>query len=384
MQIYTDHKVFVRLSDGLLQPITTTKGLKQGCCLSGLLFNLFVNKLPSIFDLSCDPVSILNEKMSCLLWADDLLIMSRSATGLQNAINKTKSFYDSLGLEVNEKKSKVMIFNGRGLKLDTLPEHQFCIGDNQIEVVDCYQYLGISVKPSGSMQYAVSELYDKASRAWFAISNVLYKYKRLPVYRAFQLFDSLIRPIALFSCEFWLPNIMSRNNFISKEALIKAWENLHFEVLNQKLCRLLLSVHKRCSRLAALGELGRYPSIIPALKNCLKYEWALQRNDNGSIISNAVKEMASKPYLDTWYSRVQKIKTMLGITHLRGCVDSVGLQLNKKLHSLFDRYWIDQICSEKIGNDGIDHNKLRFYRKLKSSFTQEPYITNILNKSQRA
>ena len=211
-----------------------------------------MNKLPSIFDLSCDPVSILNEKMSCLLWADDLLIMSRSATGLQNAINKTKSFYDSLGLEVNEKKSKVMIFNGRGLKLDTLPEHQFCIGDNQIEVVDCYQYLVISVKPSGSMQYAVSELYDKASRAWFAISNVLYKYKRLPVYRAFQLFDSLIRPIALFSCEFWLPNIMSRNNFISKEALIKAWENLHFEVLNQKLCRLLLSVHKRCSRFAAL------------------------------------------------------------------------------------------------------------------------------------
>ena len=64
------------------------------------------------------------KKVSCLLWADDLLIMSRSATGLQNAINKTKSFYDSLGLEVNQKKSKVMIFNGRGLKLDT-PEHQF-------------------------------------------------------------------------------------------------------------------------------------------------------------------------------------------------------------------------------------------------------------------
>ena len=98
IQIYTDHKVFVRLTDGLLQPIKTTIGLKQGCCLSGLLFNLFVNKLPSIFDQSCDPVSILDEQMSCLLWADDLLIMSRSATGLKNAINKTKSFYDSLGL----------------------------------------------------------------------------------------------------------------------------------------------------------------------------------------------------------------------------------------------------------------------------------------------
>ena len=40
--------------------------------------------------------------------------------------------------------------------------------------------------------------------------------------------------------------------------------------------------------------------------------------------------------------------------------------------------------SQKIGIDRIDHNTLRFYKTLKGSFTQEPYITNILNKSQRA
>ena len=310
--------------------------------------------------------------------------MSRSDIGLQNAIDKTKLFYDTLGLEVNQKKSKVMIFNGRGLKLDSVPQHQFHIGCDHIEVVDTYQYLGITLKPSGSLQYAVSELYDKASQAWFAISNVLYKYKRLPIDRAFQLFDSLIRPIALFSCEFWLPNILAKKSFTSKEALLNAWEHLQFEVLNQKICRLLLSVHKRCSRLAALGELGRYPSIIPALKNCLRYEWALGNNDKGSLISKAVKEMRSKPYLDTWYSRVQRIKAVLGISQLQGCKESVGLHLSKKLHSSFDRYWIDQISSEKIGNDGLDHNKLRFYKTLKSSFTTEPYIINVLNKSQRA
>ena len=60
--------------------------------------------------------------MSCLLWADDLLIMSRSATGLQNAINITKKFHDSLVLKVNQTKSKVMIFNGRGLKLESVPD----------------------------------------------------------------------------------------------------------------------------------------------------------------------------------------------------------------------------------------------------------------------
>ena len=125
-----------------------------------------------------------------------------------------------------------MIFNGRGQKLDTSPEHQFYIGSNHIEVVDSYQYLGINLKPSGSMQFAVNELFDKASRAWFAIANVLYKYKRLPVSRAFQLFDSLIRPIALFSCEFWLPHILGNKNFVSTESMIQSWENLKFETLN--------------------------------------------------------------------------------------------------------------------------------------------------------
>ena len=137
--LYTDHKVFVRLSDGLLQPIKTTIGLKQGCCLSSLLFNLFINKLPTIFDESCDPVSIESKSLSSLLWADDLLIMSRSAQGLQNAIKKTHDFYSSIGLHINESKTKVMIFNGQGRKLATA-NHIFYIGTLVIEVVDTYQY----------------------------------------------------------------------------------------------------------------------------------------------------------------------------------------------------------------------------------------------------
>ena len=97
------------------------------------------------------------------------------------------------------------------MKLDKVPGHQFYIGNLPVEVVDTYQYLGINIKSSGSMQYAVSELWDKASRAWFSISNVLYKHKRLPVSRAFQLFDSLIKPIALYGCEFWIPNMLPKN-----------------------------------------------------------------------------------------------------------------------------------------------------------------------------
>ena len=187
MEMYKDHKVFVRLADGLLQPITTTIGLKQGCGISPLLFNIFINKLPKVYDQSCDPVQLGGKDLSCLLWADDLMILSKSAEGLQTAIEKTYLFYKNLGLEMNTSKTKVLIFNNRGLKINNL---NFSAGGNQIEVVDKYQYLGIKLKASVSMKLAVDELFDKANRAWFSISNILYQNKRLAVKKAFRLFDS--------------------------------------------------------------------------------------------------------------------------------------------------------------------------------------------------
>ena len=380
--LYSDHQVFVRLADGLLQPIKTTIGLKQGCCLSSLLFNLFINNLPSIFDQSCDPITIENESFNSLLWADDLLIMSRSSNGLQNAIDKTSMFYKSIGLEINKSKTKVMVFNKQGRLLTNL-NHLFMIENEVIEVVDTYQYLGIKVRPSGSMTYAVGELFDKASRAWFAISNVLYCHKRLPVSKAFQLYDSLIRPIATFSCEAWLPFMLPKNSYNSLPLLLKSWESFRSEILNQKLCRLLLSVHKKSSRLAVLGELGRYPMLIPALKHCLNYEFHLSRCDRGSIVSMAVREMRARPDLDTWYRRVKQIKELLGIKILRGSKESVSKFIDKRIKSCFDRFWLDEINQEKIDINGNDRNKLRFYKQIKGSFGLEPYIQNVHNRSQR-
>ena len=200
--LYDNHEVFVRVSVGLLQPIQTTIGLKQGCGLSPLLFNLFIDKITSIFDQSCNPVSLGGKDLSCLLWADDLVLLSSSPEGLQNAINKTHVFYTELGLQMNTKKTKVLIFNSRGLKLT---ENNFSVAGNLLEIVDNYQYLGIKFKPSGPFSFAVGELFDKASRAWFAISNILYQHKKLAVRKALQLFDSLIRPIMLYAVEFWLP-----------------------------------------------------------------------------------------------------------------------------------------------------------------------------------
>ena len=378
--MYNRHKVHVRLSEGLLQPILTTIGVKQGCGLSPLLFNLFINKLPGIFDISCDPVKLGSLEVNSLLWADDLVILSSSETGLQKSIDKTFSFYKNLGLDINIKKTKVMIFNYGG---KMLKEFAFSAGGCPIDIVDNYQYLGIKLRPSGSMQLTTDESFSKANRAWFAISNVLYQHKKLAVHKALQLFDSLIKPIFLYAAEFWLPFIIPKKGFESLNNTLKFWESFQPELLNQKVCRLLLSVHKRCSRLAVLGELGRYPVFIPALRHCMKYQYHIDCIDRSSLISITLSEMKNNPQVDCWLSRVEKLKTLFNIKRLSGNPDRVGVIIDRIIKSKFDRFFLDQINQIKIGNDGHDHNKLRFYKQFKGSFKIEPYIVQILNRNQR-
>ena len=78
-----------------------------------------------------------------------------------------------------------------------------------MEITDEYQYLGVKLKPFGSFSLAVQELNDKASRAWFGISNIIFKNKRMKVDWIFGLFDSpLVKPVAMYASPLWLPLII--------------------------------------------------------------------------------------------------------------------------------------------------------------------------------
>ena len=62
------HKVYVRLTKGLLQSIKTSICLKQGCKIFPLLFNLFIEKVTIIFDQKkATQLPLGGEDLSCLL-----------------------------------------------------------------------------------------------------------------------------------------------------------------------------------------------------------------------------------------------------------------------------------------------------------------------------
>ena len=124
-EMYENNQMYVKLTSGLTQPFITTVGVKQGCVLSPLIFNLFITDLPDHFDDQCDPVIINDHKVQALMFSDDVMVLSQSASGLKRAIKITVDYFKCINLSINFSKTQVMIFNVRGVLLNQHPDHQF-------------------------------------------------------------------------------------------------------------------------------------------------------------------------------------------------------------------------------------------------------------------
>ena len=76
-----------------------------------------------------------DRSINCLLYADDLVIFSKSAKNLQIVLNKLESFCENVDLRVNLDKTKIMIFNNCGKSLNN---YLFRYGDDELENVKSY------------------------------------------------------------------------------------------------------------------------------------------------------------------------------------------------------------------------------------------------------
>lgn len=86
LSMYSSANSAVKVEEGSTPCFQSYVGVKQGCNLSPTLFNLYINDIPELFSKSCDPVKLGETDLNCLLYADDLVLMFESKSGLQNVL----------------------------------------------------------------------------------------------------------------------------------------------------------------------------------------------------------------------------------------------------------------------------------------------------------
>ena len=157
INIYSDIRYRVKASNNYSKDFPSYAGVKQGCILSPALFNTFLSDLPEIFNKNCSPVKIHDIETSCLLYADDLVILSTTELGLQKALDKLYDYCTKWKLTLNVNKTKTIVFNKTGKLMKNI---NFFYSTSQIENVHSYKYLGIKITASGSFTAATNLLKD--------------------------------------------------------------------------------------------------------------------------------------------------------------------------------------------------------------------------------
>ncbi len=340
-------------------------GVRQGCSFSPTLFSCFVNDLPECLLSSAgfQPVSLGDQVIPCLMYADDLVILSESAAGLQCAINCVQKYCYDWQLTINTTKTQVLVFTKGGKVPKDLPVFQYG-NDTVLQVVKEYTYLGIIFCSSGLFNKAQLALAEKASRAYYSLRACFGNDIHRCVQMFLHLIDAIIVPIALYGCEVWL-----------HKSVEKQEKTLSFEKLNLQICKYVLGVNKNTTNYACLGELGRYPLWITAKHRLLGFWSRLLVNEglantvyNSTLDANHPRawNKSVRAVLDhTGFSWVFRAQIPLSKNDLR--------TVKNVLEAQFEQSWSSVITGRtRLSAQGS--NKLRTYSLFKTLFQIETYL----------
>ena len=147
-RVYEDNRVKFELGRHKTEWCNSESGLRQGCPLSPLLFNIYVSELGECIS-KCEhgfKYRVVSESGSTrmasqagFMYADDICLIASSVVLLQEVFNSVSDCIDEYGLKVSEKKTKVVCVNG------PVEKRKWRCGDILIDETDQYKYLGVTV-----------------------------------------------------------------------------------------------------------------------------------------------------------------------------------------------------------------------------------------------
>jgi len=341
-------------------------GVKQGCLFSPLIFSLLISEVANFVRLKGrHGIQLLPglEEIFLLLFADDIVLISSTPTGLQNQLNNLNIASKKVGLSVNLDKTKVMIFRKGG---HIAAREKWFLDGNELEIVNKYKYLGLTLTTMLSQNIACEEFASKAKGKIVDVMKTMWSLGSFDSTVFFRLFDSQIKPMLLYASEIW---------GICKVPVI---ESAHLFA-----CKRLLGVPNKTPNTLVYGDSGRYPLFIESTISALRY-WLkikampIERFPKQALTMQENELATSGPHASNWASNIKQCLESHGfesawtdgVTNIRAFLNS----FRKSMILKFQEDWRNKLMSsERFGA----------YRIFKEIHKKEKLIDDITIKKFR-
>ena len=367
--MYDNSTAKIKLNRLLSPKINIEQGTEQGHPMSPELFKIYLMDLSPKFQTDGNFPYLLETLVNHLLWADDLVLLSLDEIGLQNNLDILFEYCNEWGLSINYDKTKIITFGVNKCA------HVFSIDGNTLKIVDRYCYLGIVIHKSGSFSTALDELRKKATRGLFGLKKSIMR-TGLSNVALFNLFDALIKPILLYSCQVIAPHTNMAKHLATVDTLTTQRESTYLNILKYdtyekfhlRFIKWACGVHRKTSNIAIWGDTGRYPLIFNAIKLAIDYFERVALSSPDTLIRKSFEEQRNLNL--EWYTNTSAIIDKFGTG--RSPLASTNAMYN--MHHQFVNDWQNGLTKS---------TKLDFYKSIKQDFKSENYL-KIANFDARA
>ena len=284
--LYANTSSRVKVGSKLSREFLIKQGVRQGCPLSPTLFNCFVNEFIVSLEALGVGVQVGQKMVDGLLYADDVVLLADSPEALQTMIDKVDDFSKKWRMELNLKKSEVMIVRP-ATKLPMSPSPSFSYRGSQVRIVSSYKYLGIwftsNLTWETHIDYMIHNADDRTKNM-----RALLTTNRIPVRAKLLVWLSSVRPLLEYGSEVWEADASQwrRIERVQREAGVLAMKlnrNTKAEAVLGLMKATPLETRMQRSRLNYLGKL--FTMDPDRIARYVTLDLPLRRLKNGSSIA---------------------------------------------------------------------------------------------------
>ena len=194
----------IKTKYGDTREIKITDSIRQGGVLSVAQYALLMDEISKEIEKENIGIYVpsLKEKIGCLLWMDDVILISTDPIEHQRMLDITYQTAGKYHIEFGEEKSKCMKIGKPKIK------PTFKLGPMTLEYCTKYKYLGFNQNEKNNMKDHLNMLKGKVESAYQTILAITGNrdMANIEMKALWELLECTIVPIITYACETWNPN----------------------------------------------------------------------------------------------------------------------------------------------------------------------------------